>query len=136
MGKILLVSKLQCSSCNDIIVSRHRHDYVTCKCGKLSLDGGTDYRRIIYNTLDSYSDKSIYTDTPFEAIREEYCRGGRGKDGLQPLTWVPLAKMSNEWLENCIKYNIERGLGKEIANTMYTKELEYRRKNKIKIIEE
>jgi len=33
----------RCLNCNEIIESKHRHDFVTCKCGKLSVDGGLDY---------------------------------------------------------------------------------------------
>lgn len=32
-----------CLICHDEIVSRHRHDYVTCKCGQVSVDGGREY---------------------------------------------------------------------------------------------
>ena len=33
----------QCRQCGDLIVSKHRHDYVTCRCGAISVDGGTAY---------------------------------------------------------------------------------------------
>ena len=33
----------QCKRCLDIIESKSRHDYVTCSCGNLSVDGGTEY---------------------------------------------------------------------------------------------
>ena len=36
-------NRAQCKLCKDIIESKHRHDFVTCKCGKLSVDGGYDY---------------------------------------------------------------------------------------------
>jgi hypothetical protein len=38
--------KIRCKHCNDIIQSTHRHDYVTCKCGKVSVDGGSDYLKL------------------------------------------------------------------------------------------
>lgn len=38
--------KVMCLKCKDIIRSKHRHDYVTCKCGAISVDGGDDYLRI------------------------------------------------------------------------------------------
>lgn len=34
-----------CKRCDDYIVSKHRHDYVTCKCGAISVDGGQEYLR-------------------------------------------------------------------------------------------
>jgi tRNA(Ile2) C34 agmatinyltransferase TiaS len=34
-----------CPRCGDIIESRHRHDFVRCKCGAIFTDGGNDYVR-------------------------------------------------------------------------------------------
>jgi len=39
------MSKAQCLDCEDILESKHRHDFVKCKCGKSFLDGGDDYFR-------------------------------------------------------------------------------------------
>lgn len=36
-------NRAKCKLCNDIIESFHRHDYVTCKCGKIAIDGGPEY---------------------------------------------------------------------------------------------
>ena len=35
----------KCGKCGDIIVSTSVHDYKTCKCGNISVDGGNDYFR-------------------------------------------------------------------------------------------
>ncbi len=35
----------RCLNCNEVIESKYRHDFVTCKCGRLSVDGGLDYLR-------------------------------------------------------------------------------------------
>lgn len=42
----------KCKKCGDVIESTSRHDYVTCKCGAISVDGGTDYIRRIGNPED------------------------------------------------------------------------------------
>ena len=34
-----------CNKCDDFIFSKTRHDFVTCKCGAISVDGGQDYLR-------------------------------------------------------------------------------------------
>lgn len=34
---------VQCLKCNDIIESKHRHDFVSCRCGAIAVDGGKDY---------------------------------------------------------------------------------------------
>lgn len=31
--------------CEDVIVSRHRHDFKFCQCGETFVDGGRDYLR-------------------------------------------------------------------------------------------
>lgn len=35
----------QCLSCHDVIESKSRHDFVSCKCGAIFVDGGRDYLR-------------------------------------------------------------------------------------------
>lgn len=35
----------RCKKCSDIIESKYRHDFVTCKCGSIFVDGGLDYAR-------------------------------------------------------------------------------------------
>lgn len=34
-----------CNKCGDCIFSKNRHDFVTCKCGSISVDGGQTYLR-------------------------------------------------------------------------------------------
>jgi len=34
-----------CLGCGDLIVSKHRHDYVECTCGAIAVDGGQEYLR-------------------------------------------------------------------------------------------
>jgi hypothetical protein len=36
---------IRCLSCNDIIESAHTHDYKTCGCGSVSIDGGLEYAK-------------------------------------------------------------------------------------------
>ena len=40
------MSKAQCLDCQDIIESKHRHDFVKCKCGNSFIDGGDEYFRV------------------------------------------------------------------------------------------
>ena len=35
----------KCKLCSSIIESKHRHDYVSCLCGEISIDGGNDYHK-------------------------------------------------------------------------------------------
>ena len=47
MVKKLIKNAFKCLYCNDIIESKHRHDFRTCKCGMSSCDGGESYIRLI-----------------------------------------------------------------------------------------
>jgi hypothetical protein len=50
----------ECARCGDVIESRYRHDYVSCKCGGIFVDGGKDYIRRGGETLDLIIDLIIY----------------------------------------------------------------------------
>lgn len=131
MKRRILVNRIKCNSCGDIITSRTRHDYIACKCGKVFTDGGNDY---LHRSRDGYNSLDVYSDAPFELIRESFERGGRGKDGKSPLTFVPLKDMSNSWIEATIDY-----LSKINSNEnydyfiieIYGKELNYRKAKNI-----
>lgn len=58
---MIISNQVKCTSCNDIIFSRNIHDFVTCKCGKVSTDGGMAYIRRIGN-FDLMEDMSIEMD--------------------------------------------------------------------------
>lgn len=40
---MIVSNKVQCGRCAEVIVSRHRHDFVVCSCGATSVDGGNVY---------------------------------------------------------------------------------------------
>lgn len=48
----ILRSQLRCLECNDLIVSLDRHDFRSCKCGAVYLDGGRDYIRVGGDDVD------------------------------------------------------------------------------------
>ena len=130
----LILSRIQTPD-GTILTSYHRHDYVTHidKNGETyMLDGGNDYQRTSVN-IEPYKDLSIWSDAPYEIIRENFHRRGRGKNGNESLKWVPLSKMSDEWIKNCIIYNDKLGMSKSYANYLYCKEIRYRQIMGIKI---
>lgn len=54
---------IQCKLCGDIIESKHRHDFVTCKCGTCSVDGGTEYiRRTFRNSREDFIELTEYEE--------------------------------------------------------------------------
>ena len=45
-------NRARCKKCGDVIESEYRHDFVTCTCGAISVDGGDDYSRRVGNPED------------------------------------------------------------------------------------
>ena len=56
-----------CLKCNEEIESKHRHDFVSCGCGSIFVDGGRDYLRR-GGELAKLKDTSIAREEP----REKY----------------------------------------------------------------
>ena len=60
----IIKNSIKCKHCGDIIVSKNTHDFVTCKCGCCSVDGGLDYlRRGFTHSRDDFTELSILEDT-------------------------------------------------------------------------
>ena len=57
--KILVRNAIRCNICGEEIESKHRHDFVTCKCGACSVDGGHDYLRRCFKSPGCFTDISI-----------------------------------------------------------------------------
>lgn len=75
-------NKAKCLDCNTIIESKHRHDYVTCKCGNLSVDGGLDYLKRGYKNLnwEEMSKSLTIDDIPNAEIRDYFTDYADPKD--------------------------------------------------------
>lgn len=52
----------RCDGCGDTIESRHRHDFRTCSCGSLSVDGGLDYQRVLFMPEVPFTDLCEYEE--------------------------------------------------------------------------
>jgi ribosomal protein S27E len=71
-GKIEVVA-IECPDCGDIVFSRANHDYRTCTCEKVAIDGGFEYTKvsgivepfklkIVQNKTELYNDWNNRTD--------------------------------------------------------------------------
>ena len=65
---MIVSNSVKCHKCGDEIYSAHRHDYKSCSCGNIAVDGGMDYlRRGGAGLVDgSYTDLSI--DLPKDVV--------------------------------------------------------------------
>lgn len=48
----IIINKIRCKKCGDVIESTYRHDFKFCKCGAVAVDGGKDYLRRCGNRED------------------------------------------------------------------------------------
>lgn len=62
-------NKVQCHKCNDIIESEYGHDFKSCSCGNIAVDGGKNYLRRVGNGI---TDRS-YTDLSETYEEEVFC---------------------------------------------------------------
>ena len=70
MNKII-VNKIKCKKCGDIIESTYRHDFKFCKCGAVAVDGGKDYlRRLGYE--EDYEELSEVVPKQIDYLEEEW----------------------------------------------------------------
>jgi hypothetical protein len=43
MAAKIILNMARCNSCQNIVISASVHDFRTCKCGAISVDGGREY---------------------------------------------------------------------------------------------
>lgn len=78
----ILVNKIKCKKCGDIIESKRVYDFVYCSCFKNScgregcaVDGGHDYLKRCFVTPDVYEELSVtrpYTDEEQAEYEKKY----------------------------------------------------------------
>jgi len=105
MERKLVYNSVICLQCNETLVSTHVHDYKTCSCENGTMcDGGLQYGRAGGKDLSLVKPNYLYTDSPHEQIREVFSRGSRGEDGKQPLLYIKLKNIDNQYLDAIIAY--------------------------------
>ena len=128
-NQIIVRNSVRCLSCNDHIVSESGYDFVTCKCGKVSTDGGHSYQRILGNPEDYKITTISIPDTEesfkenHEVLRVEFSWGTYGKDGKSKYKIVKIYQLTTEHIEAIL-------LNQNLTNSMIKKvlinELKYR----------
>lgn len=85
-----------------ILQSYNRHDYKThidaITGEEYMVDGGLDYCRQNMNQVPA-EDLCVYVGDDFQHIRAAFTWGTRGKDGRQPLKYVPLKDLDTDHIE-------------------------------------
>ena len=110
-----------------ILQSYNRHDYKTYKDKnghEYMVDGGNDYLRRNVVEEAPHEELSVYSDDPFEVIREAFSWGTRGKDGQQPLKYVALCNLETDHIQAILDTQTHIS---ETTRDILNKELEYRK---------
>lgn len=119
----IVYNSVTCLECLKTLVSYHRHDYQTCGCkNETMVDGGTAYLRYGGKDMRKLSLYTIYADDDFQLVRQYATRGSRGVNGDEPLTWIPLCKMTDDHLEAVLDYG-----GADWHLELIRKEIEWRK---------
>jgi hypothetical protein len=82
---MIVQNAVNCLSCGDLIVSKHRHDFVTCTCGAVSVDGGQEYLRRVGDFANAVDLSWSLSDELYRAcadVVEEARNTGRNKFGI------------------------------------------------------
>lgn len=61
---MILINAAKCRKCDIVIQSSTRHDFRTCICGNIFVDGGTDYIRHGFMDVNFYEDLSVEDERP------------------------------------------------------------------------
>lgn len=124
---MIVINQIKCNRCGDVIVSRHRHDFVNCTCGNCFVDGGMEYLRRV--GLD-YTELSIQEENPsFETLRANihWGRNYNAKRELLPKTeWIPIKDLADDHLAALVAQN----LGSSGYRELFEKEIKFRQDGK------
>lgn len=131
----MIANMAECEECGTLLHSKHRHDFVGCECpqeSRLYIDGGNDYVKVV-GALHNRISKCVTSASQHSKIREVLYRGGYGKDGKQPYAETLMKDMSDDYLDNLIKYFEEVDEYKNKYYSMYLTEKMYRKWHNISI---
>ena len=85
-----------------ILQSYNRHDFkrhLDAKTGETYMvDGGLDYCRSIINEVPA-ENLCVFVGDDFNHIRSAFCWGTRGKEGKDPVKYVPLKDLETGHIE-------------------------------------
>ena len=56
------VNRIRCRKCGDVITSEYTHDFRTCRCGAVAVDGGKSYLERTAMDLNDYDELSEYEE--------------------------------------------------------------------------
>ena len=124
-SKILVRNSGICAICKEEIVSKHRHDFVQCKCKGSFVDGGLSYARAGGSLVDT----ALYADEDDIATLRKYLTwGSYGVKGDEPLKVRNISELDTDHIEAILRTQLQ--LKGTFMEKVFMMELEYRKELK------
>lgn len=108
----LIQNALYCPECDTFLVSKHTHDFVSCKHGYM-VDGGLDYQRGSRRPTPE-NDFTLWKSSPEDEIMQKLLWGSYGKDGSGPLVRRPIIDLDTDHLEAILRTQPVRGWQRKV----------------------
>lgn len=118
---IILRNSARCLDCNEEIESKHRHDFVSCYCANLQVDGGHDYLK--RNFISEYLDTSIESNDLLVA-REYFEWASFGKNGDEPKHYIKLKDIETSHIKAILETQFH--IWNSVVEELFKLELQYR----------
>ena len=131
MQERILLNSIKCNNCNDILISTNRHDFNMCYCGKVGVDGGTEYLRRIGESKD-ITDLPIMDDGEHETRRSNLRWGvnyDKDMNRLPKTEWRLIKDLNTEHIKAILDGGCSRN--NNFYEQLFKEELEYRLAEKI-----
>jgi hypothetical protein len=128
---MILLNAGQCPNCKEFLVSKHRHDYVVCKCEAISLDGGVSYlkRSGYLKDLSICLDARGIIDNPELShflIRECFFWGKNYTKDMKRLPeteWIPIKDLDTSYIKAILRTQPQIS---SVYSETFKRELEWR----------
>lgn len=104
IGYDIFVNAIRCKKCNSIIKSRTIHDFVSCGCQAVAVDGGVDYLRRI-GDIDEYEELSVFKKWSQERLDREKKKMESGSIEFIDITFEAMLAQAEEYVKGYILYD-------------------------------
>ena len=65
---MIIRNAARCRACDTVIESKYRHDFKSCRCTAIFVDGGTAFLRHGFDSRRNFEDLSVIWEPPASAL--------------------------------------------------------------------
>lgn len=125
----MVASYCRCKQCGTVLQSLHVYDYKKCGCpNEAMVDGGLEYQRYGGMDMKMVEPYAVYTDDPYDTVRQHCYRLGYGKNGNEAFRITRLFEMTDGHLNALLEYPCP-----EWQRELVKMEIEYRKSKGISV---